>query len=93
MATSTVVARAAVDPFYALRLTTGEHPDDPAFDTVTKRAAEAERLVPLLRDKLRLRTADEWEQLLADAVPCSVVRPVEDMFDHPQVLAEDALQL
>jgi crotonobetainyl-CoA:carnitine CoA-transferase CaiB-like acyl-CoA transferase len=27
--------------------------------------------------------------LLADAVPCSVVRPVDDMFDHPQVQTED----
>ncbi len=65
--------------------------DDPAFDTVTKRAAEADRLVPLLREQLRHRTAEEWEHLLADAVPCSVVRPVEDMFDHPQVLAEDII--
>lgn len=65
--------------------------DDPAFDTVTKRAAEADRLVPLLREQLRHRTAEEWEDLLADTVPCSVVRPVEDMFDHPQVLAEDII--
>jgi hypothetical protein len=31
-AASTVTARAAVDPIYALRLTTGGHPDNPAFD-------------------------------------------------------------
>lgn len=65
--------------------------DDPAFDTVKKRAAGADRLVPLLREQLRHRTAEEWEALLADAVPCSVARPVEDMFDHPQVLAEDMI--
>ena len=65
--------------------------DDPVYDTVKKRAAEADRLVPILREQLRHRTAEEWEQLLADAVPCSVVRSVEDMFDHPQVLVEDMI--
>ena len=65
--------------------------DDPAFDTVKKRAAEADRLVPLLREQLQHRTAEEWEDLLADTVPCSVVRQVEDMFDHPQVLAEEII--
>ncbi|MEU4241798.1 hypothetical protein [Actinoplanes sp. NPDC026619] len=32
VASSTVAARAAVDPLYALQLTTGGHPGDPAFD-------------------------------------------------------------
>lgn len=32
VATSTVTARAEVDPLYALRLTTGGHPGDPEFD-------------------------------------------------------------
>jgi hypothetical protein len=32
VAASTVAARAEVDPLYALQLTTGGHPDDPAFD-------------------------------------------------------------
>ena len=32
VASSTVAARAAVDPLYALQLTTGGHPDDPNFD-------------------------------------------------------------
>ena len=38
------------------------------------------------------RGAREWEELLADQVPCSVARPVEDMFDHPQVLVEDLIE-
>jgi len=41
VAASTVTARAAVDPLYALQLTTGGHPGDPAFDNP---AAFAERL-------------------------------------------------
>jgi hypothetical protein len=41
VAASTVTARAEVDPLYALRLTTGGHPGDPAFDNP---AAFADRL-------------------------------------------------
>ena len=65
--------------------------EDPRFDTVRKRAAHADELVPRLRAVLLTRSAEEWEELLADAVPCSVVRSVEDMFDHPQVAAEDLM--
>jgi formyl-CoA transferase len=31
----------------------------------------------------------EWEALFGDSVPSVAARPVEDMFDHPQVLAQD----
>lgn len=65
--------------------------DDPRYDSVRKRAAHAELLVDRLRAVLRHRTAEEWEALLADAVPSSVVRSVGDMFDHPQVVAEDII--
>jgi formyl-CoA transferase len=34
------------------------------------------------------RTALEWEEIFGERVPCAAVRPIEDMFDHPQVLAE-----
>lgn len=61
---------------------------DPRYDTVRKRAAQAGEIVPRLRERLLTRTAAEWEALLGDKVPCSVVRPVEEMFDHPQVAAE-----
>lgn len=61
---------------------------DPRYDSVRKRAAAAGEIVPKLREKLSTRSAVEWERILVDAVPCSIVRPVEDMFDHPQVLAE-----
>jgi len=65
--------------------------DDPRYDTVKKRATHADELVPQLRDVLLTRSAEDWENLLADAVPCSVVRSVEDMFDHPQVAAENIM--
>ncbi len=61
---------------------------NPRYETVRKRAERAGEIVPKLRERLASRTAVEWEELLDDAVPCSIVRPVEDMFSHPQVLAE-----
>ena len=70
------------------RLGLPELASDPRYDTVKKRAVHADDLVKQLRTVLRERSAEAWETLLADAVPCSVVRSVEDMFDHPQVAAE-----
>jgi crotonobetainyl-CoA:carnitine CoA-transferase CaiB-like acyl-CoA transferase len=61
---------------------------DPNYDTVRKRAQRAAEIVPKIRAALRYRTALEWEELFGDQVPCGAVRPIEDMFDHPQVLAE-----
>ncbi|MBB4155525.1 formyl-CoA transferase [Sphingomonas jinjuensis] len=63
--------------------------DDPRYDSVRKRAAAAAELVPMLRAVLMRRTALEWEALLEDSVPSSAVRPIEAMFDHPQVVSED----
>ncbi|MGV3653467.1 MAG: CaiB/BaiF CoA transferase family protein [Noviherbaspirillum sp.] len=62
---------------------------DPRYDTVRKRAQAADELLPKLRAALSARTALEWEALFGERVPCAAVRPIEDMFDHPQVLAED----
>jgi len=62
--------------------------DDPRFDTVRKRAQHADEIVPKLRAALQNRTALEWEECFGERVPCGAVRPIEDMFDHPQVVAE-----
>lgn len=61
---------------------------DPNYDTVRKRAQRAGEIVPKIRAALKCRTAVEWEELFGERVPCGAVRPIEDMFDHPQVLAE-----
>jgi crotonobetainyl-CoA:carnitine CoA-transferase CaiB-like acyl-CoA transferase len=53
------------------------------------RAAHAAELVPELRAALVARGALEWEEMFGERVPCAAVRPIEDMFDHPQVVAED----
>ena len=62
---------------------------DPRCSTMRSRAEHAADLLPELRAALAERTALEWEELFGDRVPCAAVRPIEDLFDHPQVLAEN----
>ncbi|WP_338879176.1 CoA transferase [Achromobacter veterisilvae] len=61
--------------------------DDPDYDTVKKRAEQAAVLVPLVRQALARASAREWAERFGQSVPCAEVRPVEDMFEHPQVEA------
>ncbi|QAA94659.1 CoA transferase [Pollutimonas thiosulfatoxidans] len=63
--------------------------EDPRYDTVRKRAQHVDEVVPQLRAALRERTAKEWEEIFGERVPCAAVLQVEDMFDHPQVAAEN----
>jgi len=62
---------------------------DPRYDSVRKRAEHADELVPKLRAALRAHSAKEWEVIFGERVPCAAAREIEDMFDHPQVLAEE----
>lgn len=62
--------------------------EDPRYDTVRKRAEHAAEIVPKLHAALATHSALEWEALFGDEVPCAAARRIEDMFDHPQVLAE-----
>ena len=71
-------ARTGLDSFAA----------DPRYATVRQRALHAEELIAPLRRALLAHGALEWEERLGDAVPCAAVRPIGDMFDHPQVRAE-----
>ena len=43
----------------------------------------------MLREALGAKSALEWERIFGDAVPCSAVRHIEEMFTHPQVRAEE----
>ena len=64
---------------------------DERYDSVRKRAAHAEELLTALHGALASRSALEWEALFGEEVPCAAARRVEDMFDHPQVLAEQMI--
>lgn len=62
--------------------------EDPKYDSVRKRATDAAEIVPKIRAALLMRTALEWEETFGEKVPNCAVRTIEDMFDHPQILAE-----
>jgi len=61
------------------------------YDSVRKRAAHQAEIVPRLHEALRAYSALEWEARFGDEVPCAAARTVEDMFDFPQVAAEDMI--
>ena len=63
--------------------------ENPRYDSVRKRADHANEIVPHLHAALMRHTALEWEAIFGDEVPCAAALKVEDMFDHPQVLAEE----
>ncbi|MFN6996264.1 MAG: CaiB/BaiF CoA transferase family protein [Aquincola tertiaricarbonis] len=58
------------------------------YDSVRKRARHQAEIVPRLHAALAERSAQQWEQVFGEEVPCAAARTVEDMFDFPQVLAE-----
>jgi formyl-CoA transferase len=62
---------------------------DPRCATMRSRAAHSAELVPEVRVALSARGALEWEELFGERVPCAAVRTIEDMFDHPQVIADE----
>ena len=64
---------------------------DARFATVKSRARHVDELLPRLHEALQAHAALEWEAIFGDDVPCAAARPVEDMFEHPQVLAEGML--
>jgi crotonobetainyl-CoA:carnitine CoA-transferase CaiB-like acyl-CoA transferase len=62
------------------------------YDSVRKRAQHHDEIIPRLRSALAEHSALEWEAIFGEEVPCAASRAVEDMFDFPQVLAEDLVQ-
>jgi len=61
--------------------------EDPRFRLVPDRIANAAALREELESRLKARTAEEWETLLAgQGVPCGRVRTYREFFDSPQVV-------
>ena len=58
------------------------------YDSVRKRAEHAAEILPKLHEALRAHTASEWEDIFGDEVPSAAARPIEDIFNNEQVLAE-----
>ena len=65
---------------------------NPRYATVRMRADHSEELLPKMTKALQAHSALEWEKIFGDRVPCAVALEIEDMFDHPQVLAENMVE-
>lgn len=62
--------------------------DDPRFHTNGQRVRNRDELLPLIRDVIGQRTADEWVTLLRDAgIPCGPIRDVGEALSDPQIEA------
>lgn len=62
--------------------------DDPRFHTNGQRVRNRDELLPLIRDVIGQRTADEWVALLRDAgIPCGPIRDVGEALSDPQIEA------
>jgi crotonobetainyl-CoA:carnitine CoA-transferase CaiB-like acyl-CoA transferase len=67
--------------------------DDPRFaDWFTRKENEA-ALRAIIEDALGAQDAKVWEQRLNDAgAPCASIWKVEEVIDHPQIVARQAMQ-
>jgi crotonobetainyl-CoA:carnitine CoA-transferase CaiB-like acyl-CoA transferase len=64
---------------------------DPRYDNIRKRAELADELLPRIRTALKRRNTSEWVAIMQDRVPAAAVRPLEDLFDDPQAIAEEMI--
>lgn len=61
-------------------------PNDPRFDTGTKRSSNRAELNALITERLRTETTEHWVRTLNDAgVPCGPVYRVDEVFADAQV--------
>ena len=66
----------------------GSLAENPRYDTLKKRYNLSEEIMPPLKAALLQRTATEWETLMMGKVPAVAVRDIGELFDHPQIVAE-----
>ena len=61
-------------------------PQDPRFASTANRVRHRDTLVPLLAERLKLRTRNDWLSTLEAAkVPCGPINDLADVFADPQV--------
>jgi len=60
--------------------------EDPRFESNPKRVENRKLLIPLVADRMKEKTCDEWMELLLEAsVPCGPVNNMERLFADPQM--------
>ena len=66
--------------------------EDPRFDTVEKRQQKVEVLTEVLSHHFSAKPAAEWEAILkATSFPVSIVNEMSDLYDDPQVIANEMI--
>jgi crotonobetainyl-CoA:carnitine CoA-transferase CaiB-like acyl-CoA transferase len=66
--------------------------DDPRFDTNAKRVANRDAIMPILEDKMREKTRDEWLQLFEEAkLPCGPIMNFSQVFNDRNILEREML--
>jgi crotonobetainyl-CoA:carnitine CoA-transferase CaiB-like acyl-CoA transferase len=67
--------------------------DDPRFTDWFQRKENEAALRAIIEDALADADAKTWEKRLNDAgAPCASIWRIEDVIDHPQIVARDAIQ-
>jgi crotonobetainyl-CoA:carnitine CoA-transferase CaiB-like acyl-CoA transferase len=68
--------------------------DDPRFADWFQRKENEKALRAIIEDALAAEDAKSWEKRLNDAgAPCASIWRIEDVIDHPQIVARHALQV
>lgn len=66
--------------------------DDPRFSDELARRENEQALRAIIEEALAVRSAREWEKVLNDAgAPCASIWGLEEVIDHPQIVARQAL--
>lgn len=66
--------------------------EDPRFADEISRGRNEIALRAIIEEALAARSAREWEKILNDAgAPCSSIWDLQDVIDHPQIAAREAL--
>jgi formyl-CoA transferase len=62
--------------------------DDPRFATNPQRVIHRKELIPIIAEKMKERTSDEWlEELDKLKIPCGPINTLDRVFSDPQVQA------
>ena len=65
---------------------------DPRFATNAKRVENREQLMPLLEDKMRAKTLDQWLTIFEnEGIPCGPILDLKEVFADPHIAARDLL--
>lgn len=67
--------------------------DDPRFRTNSSRVVHREELIPVLDERMRQRSRDDWLHALEQAgVPAGPINTLEQVYQDPQIRARGMLQ-